>query len=63
MRDNILAFPQRTRDERTRPHPDDTPRLRAMKELAAQIKAQARAESREDFEAQRRLADAHWDRD
>ena len=62
--DNILTFPRplRGRDERTRLHPKDTPTLRAMKELAASLRAE-QEDARDDFEAMRRLAQQAAERD
>lgn len=62
--DNIVSFPRplRSRDERTKPHPKDTPLLREFKTLAATIRAE-QEDAREDFEAQRRLAQQAAERD
>lgn len=61
-RDNIVSFPRPTRDERTQPRPGDSPTLRQFKTLAASIKAQAE-EDRDDWAAQRRLAEQSMARD
>ena len=60
-RDNIVSFPApaRTRDERTKPRPSDTPLLREFKSLAASLKEDAR----DDFEAMRRRAEQAMERD
>ena len=63
-RDNILSFPRplRSRDDRVKPHPKDTPLLREFKSLAASLRAE-QEDAREDFEAMRRLAEQATARD
>ncbi len=61
---NILTFPRplRSRDDRVKPHPKDTPLLREFKSLAATLRAE-QEDARDDFEAMRRLAQQAAERD